>query len=115
MHELSLAQALAEQVEQIRTREHAASVVSITVEIGALSGVAREPFEFAFPLAVEGTPLAGATLKIEETPAEVTCDACGERSHPGLTDMRCMECGDQRVRITAGRDLLIRSVELSVA
>jgi len=112
MHELSLAQALVEQVEQIRVREHATAVTSITVNIGALSGVDREPFEFAFPLAIEGTPLAGASLAIEETPAEVTCGACGARSQPEVTRIRCEACGDTNVRITAGRDFLIQSVEL---
>ena len=115
MHELSLVQALVEQVEQIRTREKAETVSSITVNIGALSGVDRDAFEFAFPLVVEGTAAAGAVLMIAETPAEVTCEQCGERSQPDLDDFHCAKCESRRVRITAGRDFLIQSVELRKA
>jgi len=112
MHELSLAQALVEEVERIQAREDAEAVLAVTVDIGALSGVDRDSFAFVFPLAAEGTALAGASLTIEETPAEVTCDECGKRSHPELTSVRCVECGSRRVRITDGRDFLLRSVDL---
>jgi hydrogenase nickel incorporation protein HypA/HybF len=112
MHELSLAQALVEQVEAIRLREKADAVAAVTVNIGALSGVDRESFEFAFPLAVEGTPIAGTTLYIEETPLTVTCSDCGRESRPDVTNPHCAACGSARTRITAGRDFLIRAVEL---
>lgn len=112
MHELSLAQALVEQVEAICVKENAAAALSVTVNIGALSGVNRESFAFAYPLAAEGTRMKGATLKIEETPAGVTCGQCGRQSQPALDNMRCMHCGSRRVEITAGRDFVIQSVEL---
>lgn len=112
MHELSLAQALVEQVEGLCVKENADAVLSVTVNIGALSGVNRESFEFAFPLAVEGTRLKGATLKIEETPAVVTCEQCGQQTQPPVDNVQCMQCGSRRVGITAGRDFLIQSVEL---
>lgn len=117
MHELSLAQALVDQVEQLRLRESAVAVLSVTVNIGALSGVEREAFEFAFPLAVEGTKLAGAALVVEETPVEVACEACGARTRPGpdLACLGCARCGSGRVRITAGRDFLIQEVRLKGA
>jgi hydrogenase nickel incorporation protein HypA/HybF len=112
MHELSLAQALVEQVEAIRVREKAEAVLNVTVNIGALSGVNRESFEFAFPLAVEGTALAEARLCVEETPLSVTCSDCGRESKPEVTDPHCSGCGSVRTRITAGREFLIQSVEL---
>lgn len=114
MHELSMAQALVDQVEQLRVRENADQVISITVNIGALSGVEREAFEFAFPFAVEGTALAGAALVIEETPAEIVCETCGVRSRPDLPliGFFCAQCGSGRVRITAGRDFVIQSLQL---
>ncbi len=112
MHELSLAQALVEQLEQIRAKEHAGAVVSVTVNIGALSGVDRGAFEFAFPIAVDGTVAAGATLVIVESPVVVTCEECGQPSQPALDDIHCAACGSRKVRITDGRDFLIQSVEL---
>ena len=112
MHELSMADALVKQVVDIMHREHAESVVSITVDMGALSGVDRESFEFAFPLAVKGTEVAGALLVVEETPAAVDCDDCGARSSFDLMAVGCSKCRSPRVRITAGRDFLIKQVQL---
>jgi hydrogenase nickel incorporation protein HypA/HybF len=114
MHELSMAQALIEQVEKIQAKENAGAVVSVTVNIGALSGVDREAFEFAFPLAATGTPLAGALLVVRETPAEVTCGQCGQKSQPELDNLCCAACGSRSIQITAGRDFLIQSVELEL-
>jgi hydrogenase nickel incorporation protein HypA/HybF len=114
MHELSIAQALVSEVETIRARESAREVTSVTVDIGALSGVDREALEFAFPLAAEGTAMARSALVIREIPAEVTCDGCGRRSAPDLANLCCGACGSGKVRLTAGRDIMIQSVELSV-
>ena len=112
MHELSLASALVEQVQRVCDAEQAASVVSIRLRLGALSGVDRESFEFAFPLAAEGTCAADAKLVFEAVPAEITCDGCGQRTVPGKMFLTCGACGSNRVRVTAGRDFQIVSVEL---
>lgn len=112
MHELSIAQALVDEVEQIRIRENAAGVVSVTVDIGALSGVEQDSLEFVFPLATDGTGMANAVLVIRKTDAEVTCDECGNESRPSLENIRCGVCGSEQVRITGGRSVIIKSVEL---
>jgi hydrogenase nickel incorporation protein HypA/HybF len=112
MHELSLAQALVDEVERIKAKENAVEVLSVTVSIGALSGVDRESFEFAFPLVAEGTGLAGAALVIQETPAEIQCEDCGKATEPDLAFFKCRACGSSRVTITGGRDFLIQAVQV---
>ena len=112
MHELSLATALVEQVQRVCEAEQASAVVSIRLRMGALSGVNRESFAFSFPLVAEGTCAAEAKLVFEEVPAELTCDACGKRSARGKMFLTCGACGSNRVRITAGREFQIVSVEL---
>ena len=112
MHELSLATALVEQVRRVCEAEKASAVTSIRLRIGALSGVDRESFEFAFPLAAEGTCAQGAKLVFERAPAEITCDDCGVRAEPGKMFLTCGACGSNRVRVTGGRDFQIVSVEL---
>lgn len=112
MHELSLALALVEQVQRVQAEHGASAVIAIKLGLGALAGVDREAFAFAFPLAAEGTGAEHARLEIEDVAAEVTCDACGRRSTPGLMRLHCTACGSTRVRITAGRDFVVKSVEL---
>jgi hydrogenase nickel incorporation protein HypA/HybF len=112
MHELSLAQALVDEVERIRIKEKAVGILSVTVVIGALSGVNREALEFVFPMVAEGTCLERAALEIHETPAGVRCEACGRETRPDLAFFRCGECGSSRVRIVKGREFLIQSVQI---
>ncbi|MEI8243120.1 MAG: hydrogenase maturation nickel metallochaperone HypA [bacterium] len=112
MHELSLATALVEQVQRICEAEQASAVASIRLRLGALSGVDRESFAFAFPIAADGTSVEGAGLVFDRVPAEITCDACGVRAEPGCMFLTCGACGSNRVRITAGREFQIVSVEL---
>jgi len=112
MHELSLATALVEQVQQICAAEKAEAVVAIRLRLGALSGVDRESFEFTFPLAAEGTSAAAAKLIFEPVAAEIACEGCGKTSKPGRMFLTCGLCGSNRVKIIAGREFQIISVEL---
>jgi len=112
MHELSLATALVEQAVRIKNEQKASGIVSITLSLGRLSGVNREAFTSVFPLVAEGTEAEHATLVIEEVEAAVTCDACGKTTKPERMFMHCSACGSTRVRITAGRDFMVKSIEL---
>ena len=112
MHELSLATEMVRTVEDVLRKEGAGEVVSIYVSVGALSGVEREPLEFCFPIAAEGTPLAGARLVIEEVPIAVRCGECEKDSQPEYPMIECVECGSPNVEITAGREFVIKSLEV---
>jgi hydrogenase nickel incorporation protein HypA/HybF len=115
MHELSLAQGLVEQVIEAAERECAEGVVRIVVQIGKYSGVERDAFEFAFPLAAEDTMVQHAELAIEELPATVRCRSCKTASHPEITHLVCTHCGSTEVELTGGREFLIKAIELEVA
>ncbi len=112
MHELSLAAALVEQIETAAKREGAHKVVSLSVVIGALSGVEVEPFEFCFPMAAEGTLAEGARLEIEPVSALVHCLECGEETELEVPVMLCGACGASRVELIRGREFLVRSLEV---
>lgn len=112
MHELSLATALIGELEGILRREGARRVCSVTVEIGALSGVEADPMAFVFPMAAEGTCADGAKLLIEERALELHCRACEQDSVPEEPFPICLDCGSTDVEVLAGRDFMIRRVEV---
>ena len=66
MHELAIAESVVSSVLE-RTDGRDVSVVRLCV--GQLAGVVPDALTFCFDLAAAGTPLAGATLEIEEKPA----------------------------------------------
>ncbi len=114
MHELSIAQALIEQVEAAATKEHALRVVRVVITVGALSGVDAEALRSLFPLVAEGTVTADAELVIEPVPARVTCRACGEEAPAEGYFTGCTACGSKDVELSSGRELNIKSVELEI-
>lgn len=112
MHELSIAQALLEQLRRVAEREGADRVLSVTVRIGALAGVDAEALEMAFPVAAAGTLAEGATLRIEAVPARVHCTACGRDSAPPFPFLVCDACGSGAVHVESGRELDLVAAEL---
>ena len=113
MHELSLAGDLVERLEEAARRERAARIVEIRLELGAMSGVDRDAFEFAFPEVARGTLAEGARLVVEELALKVRCRACGVESEPRYPLFRCRVCDSPEVDITAGREFKVLSMEVS--
>ena len=114
MHELSLAVALVEQIALTAKNENARKVIRVVVVIGALSGVERSAFEFAFPLAAENTVAEAAELEIEESPATIVCNQCHCEFASNTMPLACENCGSDDITLRGGREFLIRSIELEL-
>lgn len=111
MHEMAITQSVIDAV-----CEHAAgrAVHSVTVEVGALCAVVPDAMQFCFELAAEGTVAEGARLVIEQILGTAECRSCGAEF--GLVDPIVLcRCGSADVEILSGRDLRIRSMEVSEA
>jgi hydrogenase nickel incorporation protein HypA/HybF len=87
-------------------------VTVLRLSVGRLSGVVPDALRFCFELVAEGTPLEGADLVIEEPAGRARCASCGADSEIEDLVLLC-PCGSADVAVTAGRDLLVRSVEVA--
>jgi hydrogenase nickel incorporation protein HypA/HybF len=112
MHELSVCQALIEQVQDIARANGAAAVSRVVLRIGPLSGVEPQLLAQAFPLARAGTVAAAAELEIENLPVRVKCEQCGAETDASANRLLCGRCGDWHTRLLSGDELLLASVEL---
>lgn len=112
MHELSLATSLVEQALAAMEQHKVRKIASLTVSVGAISGVDRGALEFCFPIVCEGTALEGADLDIEEVPVRVKCDSCGAESEVEIPVLLCRTCESENVRIISGRDFMLKSMEV---
>ncbi len=112
MHELSVCQSLIRQVEHIAAERQAQSVSSITLSIGALSGVEPELLKNAYSIASAGTIAEHAQLIMQHSPIRVRCSQCGSESDALANKMVCQACGDWRTTLISGDELLLMSVEL---
>jgi hydrogenase nickel incorporation protein HypA/HybF len=110
MHELSLTQSM---VEAIVERMGDARVVRVRLEIGKLSGVVVDSIRFCFDLVADGTSVAGAALEIDEPTGSCRCRDCSEEFTVDDPIVLCPRCDSANVEVLSGRDMRIRSVEVS--
>jgi hydrogenase nickel incorporation protein HypA/HybF len=112
VHELSICQALIEQVEAVASKEGAVQVVQVRIGIGPLSGVEPQLLEQAFQLARAGSIAATASLLIDHLPIRVSCRQCGQETEAKVTNLVCGNCGDWHTQLVSGNEMLLMQVEL---
>lgn len=112
VHELSVCQALLNQLADLAAERGADRVIRITIEVGPLSGVDPDLLASAFAMARNGGCAAGAALSIERTAVEIACMSCDARSRTAPNRLVCPICGSYRTRVVAGEELRLRRVEL---
>jgi len=114
MHELSICQALMEQVAAIATQRRATAVTDVHVGVGPLSGVEPGLMINAVPIASAGSLARAATLHLRETPIRVQCNTCGTESQATANRLVCAACQDWRTMLVSGDELLLERVELDM-
>jgi hydrogenase nickel incorporation protein HypA/HybF len=112
MHEYAIAQAIADVAEDERRRAGASRVVSLTVELGELSGVIEDYLVAVFPLVVHGTPLEGAELLIERVAGQAWCARCQDLFNLAELLTPCPRCDGFASEIRAGDALTLASLEV---
>jgi hydrogenase nickel incorporation protein HypA/HybF len=113
MHELSVCQSFMRQVEQLARQHNASAVDRIIIAVGDLSGVEPELLQRAFTIARAGTVACAAQLEIQTNSIRVSCRTCGEDSDATANRLLCAQCGDWRVSVITGEELMLMSLELS--
>lgn len=111
MHELSVCQALVQQLKDIALREDAARIIKVVVQIGPLSGVEAQLLLHAYPIASAGTVADDAELIVESLPIRVRCGSCGAESDATTNRLVCGVCGDYHTQMLSGDELLLAQVE----
>lgn len=109
MHELAIAESV---LDTITARTGDRQVLEVRLEIGKLSGVSVDSLRFCFELAAAGTRVDGAGLEIVEPPGRARCVTCSEEFVLEDRILLCA-CGSSDVRVLAGDELRIVSVEMS--
>jgi hydrogenase nickel incorporation protein HypA/HybF len=115
VHELSIAHSIVEVVTAALPSDGSATLEAVHLRIGRLAGIEAGALHFSYDLVVEGTPLAGSRLVIEEVPVVIHCIPCAmERELPGIQRFRCPVCDTPSGDIRRGRELDVVSLELAV-
>ncbi|MDQ0340950.1 hydrogenase nickel incorporation protein HypA/HybF [Caldalkalibacillus uzonensis] len=112
MHELSIAHSLVELAIEAAEKTGTKRVKTLYLKLGVLSGVVKEALEFSFDVVVQGTPLEGARLVIEDIPVKVFCPDC-KQAHilPEPFPMRCPVCKRRTGQVLEGREMELYALE----
>ncbi len=112
MHELGITQNIVDVAAQHATAQGAKRVTSLSVQIGALSGVIPEAVEFAFEACSQGTLLEGATLVIERVAGRGRCGECGRETEIDRFTFACPHCDAFALKTVQGEELRILEMEV---
>lgn len=113
MHEMAICQGLMSQVEQIAREKGARRVEHIVLSIGPLAGVEPDLLSRAFEVARAETVASEAELEIETGPVVVECRSCGQKGKATVNRLLCPSCGEWKVNLVQGDELLLLRLELS--
>ncbi|MFE3323601.1 hydrogenase maturation nickel metallochaperone HypA [Streptomyces sp. NPDC059176] len=112
MHEMSIALAVVDQVEEAARSHGVSAVRTVRLQVGELAGVVPDALGFSFELACAGTVLEGAELITEPVPGRARCAPCADEWAVGMPPrLRCPVCGEATAELVAGRELRITGVE----
>lgn len=114
MHELAICRGIID-VAAAALRDGGSSSVprvsTVTVRIGRLTGVVADSLRWYFDLLAPETPLAGATLVIEDVPIRGRCADCLDEFAIDMPSFVCPRCGSGLVELLAGRELQVVSLD----
>jgi Zn finger protein HypA/HybF involved in hydrogenase expression len=91
VHEFSIAEALAAQVE--KHARPGARVRVVEIVAGALRGIEPEALQMGWQAVTMDTRMEGSALLIEQRPWSISCPACGRSWSSPVPFVSC-ECGN---------------------
>lgn len=113
MHELSIAQSIAEAVEVKAVECNAARVKCVRLRIGEASGVVVDSLAFCFEMVAGLTPiLEGARLSIDRVPHRAYCRYCARDFNVTNFVARCPTCEEWSTEVVSGSELEILDMEI---
>lgn len=113
MHELAIAQSIADVVQARATACHATRVTAIRLRIGEATAVNVESLAMCFQMLGELDPLlAGTALAAEVVPHRARCAHCHETFAVVNYVAQCPLCGAWSGDIVSGTELQILDMEI---
>ena len=111
MHELALAQSIAEAGLREKAERKLKKITAMHVTVGGLSHVEPENLVFCFDATVKGTELEGCELVVKKTGLEAKCRQCGRSFEVTRGDFRCPDCGVADVELGDIGEMTLTSIE----
>jgi hydrogenase nickel incorporation protein HypA/HybF len=110
MHELSLATEVIELAQREAAKNGVALISEISIEVGSLSGVEADAFQWALEMIARNTILETARIILVRTPGKGRCSACHMEFEMKNRLDTCPVCGCFPPEITGGQEFRVVSM-----
>lgn len=112
MHEFSLASDIVDIVTQSAVNAEAKKVLSITLEIGEISGVEEPALMTALDSLMPGTIMEMAKIEVIKTQGLARCNEC--KTEYEIKDMftLCPVCNSYYKEIISGKEFNVKSLDI---
>ena len=112
MHELSVTESILEISLRHAREANAQQILGMHIVIGQLASIVDDSVQFYWDLIAKDTIAEGAQLNFERIPAQLECLDCSTRYALDGRDMACPTCQGTKVRIAAGKEFYVASIEV---
>jgi hydrogenase nickel incorporation protein HypA/HybF len=115
MHELPVIDSILNIVVKHAAINQARQIISITLQVGAMSDLEDEWMQHYFDQLSKGTVAESAVLKISRVPVVVVCQSCDHEFEVALgeRDIVCPECCSTKgFTLLSGREYYIKEMEV---
>lgn len=112
MHELGIVFHIIRSIEEIGQENQVNQVVSVTLELGEVSGVIPHYLMDCWKWAVKKHDvMQDAELRIETIKAETLCENCSAVYSTVEHGKRCPSCGSEQTYLLRGNEMNIKEIE----
>lgn len=112
MHELSIVANLFDILNEKANEQKAKKILSVTLQVGRLSGVVPELLRSSFDIYKQDTLAHDAVLEIEEVSFKVRCLACGTEMIKDDFIVVCDRCRSTNLEALQGTELFLLKMDV---
>jgi hydrogenase nickel incorporation protein HypA/HybF len=113
MHELAVTESILSIALDHAKKAEAIHVTAINIVMGRLASIVDDSVQFYWDIISQDTMCAGAKLNFERIPAQMTCLNCGTNYTLADDLTPCPQCSSDRVKVIAGEDFRLDSIEIT--
>lgn len=111
MHEISVLYEMVGMAEKIAAQNNVKRIVSISVEVGELSGILPVFLKKYYPIVIENREiLKGSTLLIQNVPGQALCCECQSLYNVMKNEGKCPRCQSRNKTILGGREFVLKNI-----
>jgi hydrogenase nickel incorporation protein HypA/HybF len=112
MHELPVTESILEIALRHANQANASRITELNLVIGQLSSIIDDSVQFYWDIVAKDTIAEGARLNFQRIPTQMTCQDCRYIFSPQDDDFSCPQCKSQRIKVTAGDEFYLESIQI---